>query len=427
MKNNGPDKNEMSRILIVDDEKAICSFFKRLLAPTGYTIDTASNGEEAVARIQSTKYSAIISDIAMPKMDGITFLRAVREYDLDVPVILITGFPELQTAMQAIEFGAFRYLEKPIKSSRLIAEIHQAVLYHKLAKLKREALSLTGEDGWRLGDRASMEVRFQKGLTSLWMAFQPIVSWKKKSAFAFEALVRSDEPTLSNPLQLLRIAECLDQIHVLGESIRNHVVKAVPELPRTTLVFVNLHPRDLNDDALYATGSSFSKIAHQTVLEITERISLDHVKDVRSKVAFLRNIGFRIAIDDLGAGYAGLTSLAQLEPDFIKLDRTLISHVDTEKQKQRLIKSMMSLCKESGINVISEGIETVNERDTLIDLGCDLLQGYLFAKPSRGFAVPDFGVPLRPAKIKAHKSSILSSIARRKLNKKKNNYVFTND
>ena len=99
----------------------------------------------------------------------------------------------------------------------------------------------------------------------------------------------------------------------------------------------------------------------------------------------LRNRGFRIAIDDLGAGYAGLSSFALLEPEFVKLDMTLIRDIDTSSVKQKLVKSIASMCKDMGLFVIAEGVETPGERDSVIDLGCELLQGYLFARPGPAF------------------------------------------
>jgi EAL domain-containing protein (putative c-di-GMP-specific phosphodiesterase class I) len=106
-------------------------------------------------------------------------------------------------------------------------------------------------------------------------------------------------------------------------------------------------------------------------------------------VARLRQIGFRIALDDLGAGYAGLNTFTQLEPDFVKLDRALVSGVDASTRKRSVVRSMLRLCgEELGIHVVGEGVETVDERDALASDGCVLLQGYLFARPGRPFPSP---------------------------------------
>jgi EAL domain-containing protein (putative c-di-GMP-specific phosphodiesterase class I) len=107
-------------------------------------------------------------------------------------------------------------------------------------------------------------------------------------------------------------------------------------------------------------------------------------------MAALRAIGFRIAVDDLGAGYAGLTSFTLLEPDVVKLDMALVRDIHKEPKKLAVVKTMITLCKELGIVVTSEGIEVPEERDELARAGCDLMQGYLFAKPGDAFPTPVF-------------------------------------
>ena len=117
------------------------------------------------------------------------------------------------------------------------------------------------------------------------------------------------------------------------------------------------------------------------VLELTERSSFEHVPNLRARVSLLRRLGYRLAVDDLGAGYAGLTSFAALNPHVVKLDMSLVRSADSEPVKQRVIASMTALCKEFGIMVVAEGIETPAERDTVVALGCDLVQGFLLGRP----------------------------------------------
>jgi len=101
----------------------------------------------------------------------------------------------------------------------------------------------------------------------------------------------------------------------------------------------------------------------------------------------LRGMGYRIAVDDLGAGYAGLTSFAQLEPEVVKVDMSLVRGVDASATKQKLLGSIIGLCHDLDIQIIAEGIETEAERDTVVRLGGDLCQGYLFARPGKPFPV----------------------------------------
>lgn len=381
---------EMPKILVVDDDESVRGVFERTLTRANCRVETASNGKSAVLKATLQNYEAVVSDISMPGMNGIELLSAIRKEKPDLPIILITGKPHLRTAIQAVEFGAFRYLEKPIKAEVLTKAVFQAVRLHRMAKLKREALKMIDESQLDLGSRNEIVKLFQSGLSGLWMAYQPIVSWKDKEIFSYEALLRTRENSIPNPDHFIKIAEHLGYVHELGRSIRTFLSNMLYKKPLGFPLFVNLHAKDLDDDELFSSDSPFSAFAPNTVLEITERASLQNVSDIKSRISFLRMLGFQIAVDDLGAGYAGLTSLMQLEPDFVKIDRALVQDVDKSSQKQRIIRSMVDLCRDSGIQIITEGVERVGERDMLENLGCDLLQGFLFGKPEESFLPPKF-------------------------------------
>jgi EAL domain-containing protein (putative c-di-GMP-specific phosphodiesterase class I) len=378
------------QLLLVDDDAGIRRAYQRALVRNGWRVEAVGSGKEAIERVQVVSFDAILSDISMPGMTGLEFLRAVREYDLDVPVVLMTGDPELDSAMRAVEYGAFRYLVKPVESGVLEDVVRRALRMHKMARLKREALELLGDGRGLLGDRATLEARFAKALDLLWMAYQPIVCWPERSIFGYEALLRSGDPTLKNPGEFLEVAERLGRLHDLGRAIRARVAKDAVEAPATTTLFVNLHASDLNDDELYLAQSSLAPIAQRVILEVTERASLDEVRSPRIRIQRLREMGFRVAVDDLGAGYAGLTSFTQLEPEIAKLDMSLVRGIDADPRRQSIVLSMKRLCHELGIVVVAEGVQTAGERDTLAEMGCNLLQGYLFAKPAKGFVQPDW-------------------------------------
>jgi EAL domain-containing protein (putative c-di-GMP-specific phosphodiesterase class I)/ActR/RegA family two-component response regulator len=376
------------RILLVDDDPSVQRAYCIALFRSGWDVTAETDAKEAILRLGAGTFEAIVSDIAMPTISGLEFLKVVREYDLDVPVILMTGAPDLDSAVRAVEFGAFRYLQKPVSTRLLDETLLSAVRLHDLARLKRRALEIVGSEGGRIGDLAGLEARFAAALKQLYVVFQPIVSLRERRAIGYEALVRSGEPTLPSPANVLQAAERLGRVHDLGRAIRASVSKAAESAPAGVKLFVNLHPLDLNDEDLYAVDSRLAKIASRVVLEITERASLDGVKDVVAQVKRLRAIGFQIAVDDLGAGYAGLTSYSQLEPEIAKIDMSLVRGVDSDARKRSIVGAMTKLCDELGTMVVAEGVETPGERDTLAKVGCDLLQGYLFAKPDRGFPLP---------------------------------------
>ena len=162
--------------------------------------------------------------------------------------------------------------------------------------------------------------------------------------------------------------------------------RASKKRPRTACSSVNLHPEDLLDPSLFSEGAPLRQFPNRVVLEITERAALDDVTDIKGRVEVLRFNSFRIAVDDLGAGYAGLASFAALEPEIVKIDMSLVRGVDESIVRQRLVKSIAQLCRDMEILVVAEGVETKGEHEMLAKLGCDLLQGYLFAKPTAEFA-----------------------------------------
>lgn len=373
------------RVLVVDDEVAVARAIARTLEYAGYIVERAEDGARALALLGDHPFDVVVSDINMPNMSGVELLRAVRGHDLDLPVILLTAAPTLETAAAAVELGALSYLTKPLPMPELLQAVERACQLHRVARLKREALKLLGGRENEAGDRAGLLTTFNRMLETMWIAYQPIVSVASKRLYAQEALLRSREPALPHPGAVLSAAERLGRLTELGQRIRALAAEPFAAQDDETLLFVNLHTQDLDDADLVRPSAALSRIAHRVVFEITERAALSDVKDARARVAELRSMGFRIAIDDLGAGYAGLTSFALLEPEFVKLDMSLVRGVHQSSIKQKLIGSMTALCKDMGMSVVGEGVEEPAERDALISLGCDLLQGYLFAKPGKPF------------------------------------------
>ncbi len=233
-----------------------------------------------------------------------------------------------------------------------------------------------------------LEARFNRAVATMRMVFQPIVRAADRSGFAFEALLRSSEESLPHPPAILDAAERLNRITKLGRTIRARTAKAFVPENDTRLLFVNCTAEDLMDSSLTSPFTPLTKLAKRVVLEITERASLDEVGDVRYRVAELRQMGFRIAIDDLGAGHARMQRFRPLDTDFVKLDMSLVRDIDARKIKQELALSIIKLCRDQGILVIGEGVETEAEAEVLIGLGCDLLQGYLIARPGPLADVP---------------------------------------
>jgi EAL domain-containing protein (putative c-di-GMP-specific phosphodiesterase class I) len=267
----------------------------------------------------------------------------------------------------------------------LTSALEYAVGMHRLGRLKREALEALGRNSIRASDPVGLDVQFTATLEALWMAYQPIVSMRERCIVGYEALMRSREKALPHPGAILDAAEQLDKLPLLAQRIRSRVVQDAVDLPAGVSVFLNLHPRDLDDELLYVESNPLFAIADRVVLELTERESLDGVGQLESRVDQLRAKGFRIAVDDLGSGYAGLNCLARLRPDLVKVDMGLVRGIGADPARQRIVGSLLEVCDSLNSRCVVEGIEDTTERDTLLRLGADLLQGYYFARPGPGF------------------------------------------
>ena len=370
-------------ILLVDDDDQLLSVWGRALAGLGVQISVANNGVSALAQLAAHGFDLLVSDIQMPGMNGIKLLHAVRERDLDLPVVLITGHPDLKTAAAAVAYGAFQYLVKPVEIERLRAVVQRAVNVGRIARLKRECVEEFGSGSFYVGDRAGIESTLNRALRSFWVAYQPVVRGSDGQTIGYEALLRSEEPLLRHPSAVLKAAEKVRRVHDIGRAVRNLVaIDAERAAEGGSLMFVNLHSEDLMDPALYLPCAPLTRMAARVVLELSDRASLEQVSDVPARIERLRSLGFRFAIDDLGADPGESSTFRQLDSEFVKLDVSVIRGVDRDLAKRKIVRSMIGVCHSLGTAVIAEGVESAGEHSVLVDDGCDFLQGYLFGRPS---------------------------------------------
>jgi EAL domain-containing protein (putative c-di-GMP-specific phosphodiesterase class I) len=373
-----PPEASRGLVLIVDDEAAIRFGVSEALSYAGYEVEAVGDGEEALQRIAARRFEAVLSDISMPGMDGVELLRRVRRLDFDLPVILLTGDPRLETAIGAVDAGALRYLQKPVSTAEIESALETAVRLCRLARWKRDSLAYLGEHRL-MADPHALEWALDEALKSLFLAAQPIVRAADGALFGRELLLRSITPRLPDPPAVLEAAERLGRVRDVGRVVRR--LAAGVAIPRGTCLFINVHSLELEDEELHSRQGPLTRCAKDVVLEITERGRIDSVSDLTRRVARLRSFGYRIAVDDFGAGYAALNSFASLRPDIAKLDMALVRSVDRDPYRRRLVTSVTSMCRDLGILLVAEGIETEAEKATLIELGCDLLQGFLIGPP----------------------------------------------
>ncbi|MHB1404517.1 MAG: EAL domain-containing protein [Desulfitobacteriaceae bacterium] len=219
-------------------------------------------------------------------------------------------------------------------------------------------------------------------------AFQPILKVRTGEILGFEALSRiSGTTSFSNIAELFPFAEKIGQLYPIETLCRRKAISSSSQiLHPQELLFLNINPQVLTDPD-FASGQTRTLLQEQklnpsdVVLEITERSAIEDFKVFREALAHYRNQGYLIALDDVGAGYSSLQSIAELHPDFLKVDRSLITNVNQDPTKWALLETFVTFSKRIGCQVIAEGVETGEEMRTVVQLGVDYIQGYHIGRP----------------------------------------------
>ncbi len=216
------------------------------------------------------------------------------------------------------------------------------------------------------------------------MAFQPIVNTLTGEIYSHEALVRGlgNEPAAAI---FARVNE--DNLYRFDQACRVKAIKLAAELGISTLLNVNFMPNAVYRPELWIrttleAAQIYNFPANRIVFEITEGEQVTDLAHLRGIVVDYQERGFLVAIDDFGAGYAGLNMLAELQTDVVKLDMGLIRDIDQDRTRRIISRGIVGVCRELGIEIIAEGVETRDELHCLQDIGVHLFQGYYLARPS---------------------------------------------
>ena len=376
------------RVLIIDDEPADLRVLGLLLERNGFSVASASNAREGLSLLADKGFDVVLSDIIMPELSGLDFLKELRQHDLDVPVILMTAGATLDSALDAIEYGAQQYLLKPVEPEALVHSVGRAAALGELARMKRTALAAQSGKAMPYGDRATLEAVLTRTFATIHAQFQPVVSLKKKTVIGYEALMRCDETLFASYSALLIAAERIGWRTALSRTLYQRIAQDCHDMPEGALLFVNIHPLDAQEALLTGSGAPLEPIAPSVVLDIRESVAGEQLTAVVAAMPALRGAGFRIAIDNVGTGVSGLDNFGKLSPDFAKLDRSAYAGIEKDPSRQRTVRAMYAMFASLEVPLIAEGVESAAERDALLAAGADFAQGNLFGAPSKRFETP---------------------------------------
>jgi len=215
----------------------------------------------------------------------------------------------------------------------------------------------------------------------------------------YEALSRPERSEFQNPEQLFRVAYACEEVWALERLCRRKAMENLSSLEPEQLLFLNIEPESVYDPEMRAqmdggrlkeTGITPDRI----VLEITEHAAVKDFPLFRQALRYFQNQGFRLAMDDVGSAYSGLKTIAEIRPDFMKIDMSLTRGVHANDIKRELLSTICKFSRTTGITVIAEGIEEAEDLRTVREIGIRFAQGYLLAKPAHPFPEVNFlGIP----------------------------------
>jgi EAL domain-containing protein (putative c-di-GMP-specific phosphodiesterase class I) len=224
-------------------------------------------------------------------------------------------------------------------------------------------------------------------------AFQPIVNVESRSVFAHEALVRGPNGESAKSV-LSRVTD--KNRYQFDQACRVRAVKTAAELGMKELLSINFLPNAVYQPeacirSTFEAAKRYGFPTERIMFEVTEGERVDDRPHLVNIFRSYERFGFLTAIDDFGAGYAGLNLLSEYQPMVLKLDMDLVRNIDSSIAKQAIVKGTFLTCQIIGSKVIAEGVETPEERDCLLDIGIELMQGHLFCRPAfrRLGTIPD--------------------------------------
>lgn len=217
--------------------------------------------------------------------------------------------------------------------------------------------------------------------------YQPIVSLKDGTIYGYEALSRITLDVCDfNVEEMFTIAKELHKIWELEEICRTKSLENAVNKPKNKKLFINVDANIIHD-VEFQNGMTLKKLEEfklspeDIIFEITERTAIYDLKTFQESVDHYKTQAYKIAIDDVGSGYSGLNRICAVSPDFVKIDMAIVRDIQKDPIKKSLVSSIVRFCEDSNINLIAEGIETIEELETLISLGVTYGQGYYLKRP----------------------------------------------
>jgi len=383
-----------STVLVVDDDPSSVALLDLLLRDAGVaSVHGLTDARAVIPRCLELRPDLVLLDLHMPHMDGCAVLAALQAAlpaDVFLPVLVLTADSSAAARKDALDAGAKDFLTKPFDHVETVLRVRNLLetgaLYRSVqghnAKLQAELDAHREEEGRRSTERLKGRERIERILHdgTLSMVFQPIVDLLDGRLVGVEALARFDCEPRRPPNEWFADAAEVGIGPELELAAVEAAIRHLDRVPAHAFMSVNVSAAAAMRPELRGLlgGANGSRL----VLELTEHTRIDDYEPLLSALYLHRRRGVRIAVDDTGAGYAGLQHILRLRPDIIKLDLDLTRDIHTDPARRALAGSLKTFADEIGAVVVAEGIEVHPELVTLQSLGVPCGHGFHLGRPA---------------------------------------------
>ncbi len=382
-----------ARILVVDDNLSNVRLLERMLHRAGYpNVISTTDPTTVLTAARDDRPDLVLLDLHMPAVSGFEILPALRAMvasDDFLPIVVVTADASRAARDRALDAGATDFITKPFDYSEVVLRVRNLLttraLNHQLrARASRLEAEVSSERERRHSAervQQAIEARVRRVLDGQGfdVAFQPIVNLQTGAVVGLEALARFEETPPRPPDLWFEDAHRVGlgveaEICVVSRAIAKWATYSAPGY-----LAINLSPQALSSERL--SRRLLASAAERLVVELTEHTAVDDYAELLKVRAHLKTLGVGLAIDDTGAGISSFQHVLRLEPDVIKLDRSLIQGLDRDPARRALTTALLVLSDALGAKVVAEGVETHEELHALQELGVSQGQGYLLRRP----------------------------------------------
>ena len=375
----------IDNVLIVDDDPILCALAEVFFAGRGATqIRSALNGRDALDILLSAQkpIDFVLCDLKMPEMDGLQFLRHLKENDYTGQLAVLSGEHEQMRKTARRLADAY--------DLKLIGTLQKPFDNHALERLIREAEAATAGYGDDAVAVSEDDLRLALEHRDILPFYQPKVDAATQALIGVEALARWRHPDYGTigPNVFIPIAERSGLIQNVTQCMVRHSIADLARWRRSGVdpkIALNLSPRSLNwlelPDELACGIDAAALERDRFAFEITESKLLEQNARTVEILARLRMLGFELSIDDFGTGYSNIDSLRAFPFTELKIDRSFVQNARTDPFAMSCIEACVKLARNLGLRVVAEGVETAEDLACVSSAGADEVQGFYIAKP----------------------------------------------